>query len=170
MASAEEVSGLNAPSLDAEPARAAEAVTLIDGQPVVGARRTLWLALQSRAFQVFSMICTFYALFAPDVCYGFLPAKADTAILSVGLSIVFFFFIAEGVATLVARPRSACELFFYLDVIATLSLVAVRARASAAASATLLCRRLAHRRLDHPLARRTYCGSRRLLQATRRRS
>ena len=67
-----------------------------------------------------------YALFAPDVCYGFLPGSSDDLLLSVVLSVVFFFFILEGMATVIARPRSVCELFFYLDVIATLSLVAVR--------------------------------------------
>ncbi len=47
-------------------------------------------------------------------------------LLSVVLSVVFFFFILEGVSTVIARPRSVCELFFYLDVVATLSLIAVR--------------------------------------------
>ena len=60
------------------------------------------------------------------MCYGFLPGSSDTLLLSVVLSVVFFFFILEGLATVIARPRTVCELFFYLDVVATLSLIAVR--------------------------------------------
>ena len=108
------------------PAKENEKAVIIDGKPVAGVRASLWTALQSRGFQSVSMICTLYALFAPDICYGFLPASSDDVLLSVVLSIVFFFFILEGVATVIARPRSVCELFFYLDVIATLSLIAVR--------------------------------------------
>ena len=82
--------------------------------------------MQAPPFQVVSMVATFYALLIPDICYGFLPASSDVALLSVGLSIVFFFFILEGLATVVGRPRSVFSMFFYLDVVATLSLIAVR--------------------------------------------
>lgn len=124
MASREELGGLTAQHLEGEG-------VLIDGKPVAGVRAKLWVVLQSRPFQAVSMACTFYALFAPDVCYGFLPASSDTLLLSVILSIVFFFFILEGIATVIARPQSVCELFFYLDVVATLSLIAVRTLARA---------------------------------------
>lgn len=119
MATRQEAGGMTAPKEN-------EKAVIIDGKPVVGVRASLWMVLQSRGFQGVSMMCTLYALFAPDVCYGFLPASSDNALLSVVLSVVFFFFILEGVATVIARPRSVCELFFYLDVIATLSLIAVR--------------------------------------------
>ena len=84
-----------------------------------------WLAAPS--FQFVSMVCTFYALFLPDVCTGFLAPAADTAIMSVGLAIVFFFFIVEGALMVIVRPSCACTLFFALDVVATASLVFVRA-------------------------------------------
>ena len=123
MATREELGGLTAQPVEG---------VLIDGKPVAGVRAKLWVVLQSRPFQTVSMACTFYALFASDVCYGFLPASSDTLLLSVILSIVFFFFILESIATVIARPRSVCELFFYLDVVATLSLIAVRTLACTA--------------------------------------
>ena len=99
----------------------------IDGVPAAGRRRSVHLFLQSSEFQAISMACTFYALFVPDVCHGFLSADADVPLVSFGLTVVFFFFILESIASVASRPKTVCEMFFYLDVVATLSLIAVRA-------------------------------------------
>ena len=138
-----------------------------DGVAESGWRRALWTQMQAPPFQVVSMVATFYALLIPDICYGFLPASSDVALLSVGLSIVFFFFILEGLATVVGRPRSVFSMFFYLDVVATLSLIAVRGPS----------RRPTQRLQRSPLtvrsavaAHRTSCGFRRRWPGSRRRS
>ena len=95
-----------------------------DGALATGGRRKLYDWMRSAGFQSLSMICTlFYALLVPDLCNGFIPPSLDVALLSVGLSVVFFFFILEMVAAVAARPAYACELYFALDVVATLSLM-----------------------------------------------
>jgi hypothetical protein len=129
MASADEVR----PTLtrSAAPVSAPEGdddAAFIDGVPAAGHRRSVHLFLQSSEFQAISMACTFYALFVPDVCHGFLSADADVPLVSFGLTVVFFFFILESIASVASRPKTVCEMFFYLDVVATLSLIAVRAR------------------------------------------
>ena len=95
----------------------------LDGALATGGRRKLHDWMRSAGFQSLSMICTFYALLVPDLCHGFIPPSLDVALLSVGLSVVFFFFILEMVAAVAARPAYACELYFALDVVATLSLM-----------------------------------------------
>ena len=137
-----------------------------DGVAESGWRRTLWTQMQAPPFQVVSMVATFYALLIPDICYGFLPASSDVALLSVGLSIVFFFFILEGLATVVGRPRSVFSMFFYLDVVATLSLIAVRGPSRRPTTAALP----AHSARSAVAAHRTSCGFRRRWPGSRRRS
>jgi hypothetical protein len=80
-----------------------------------------WLA--AMPFQVVSMLATFYALFVPDISAGFLPASSDTAVLGIGLAIVFFFFIIEGILLVYAKPSYVFSLFFMLDLVATFSLI-----------------------------------------------
>ena len=115
-----------------------------------------WLA--DPPFQAVSMTCTFYALFLPDVCTGFLAPGADTAIMSVGLAIVFFFFIAEGILMVTVRPSYMFTLFFALDVVATVSLVFVRSVPAPVMRLPLSRRRPLAHVAGRTLARRTSLG------------
>ena len=72
--------------------------------------------------QISSLFMTLLALFVLDLNTAFLPKGADTPIFVI-MTVAFLFFVFELVLTVAAQARFYADLFFWLDVIATLSII-----------------------------------------------
>jgi len=80
--------------------------------------------LENNVMQAVSVICTIYALFALDVWVVLFTADEDEP-MQVGLAVCFFFFGIEIVLQCVAAESRhfSYDLFLWLDIVATLSLI-----------------------------------------------
>ena len=78
--------------------------------------------LESMPVQITSLLMTLFALFMFDVNAALLHPSADFTIQLI-MTIAFAFFVFELILTAVSRKRFYGDLFFWLDIIATLSII-----------------------------------------------
>lgn len=87
-----------------------------------GLKRSLKRIINNPAFSVFMMIVTFYALFGDDARATY-AAKEDDVIFHVLAGVAMVFFLFEFGASCMVHPGYIGSFFFYLDFIATASLI-----------------------------------------------
>ena len=87
-----------------------------------GMRAKAFNLLESMPIQITSLLMTLFALFMFDINAALLPPSADFTIQFV-MTIAFVFFVSELIVTAISSKRFYADLFFWLDVIATLSII-----------------------------------------------
>eukprot|EP01043_Picozoa_sp_COSAG02_P043234 COSAG02_NODE_3749_length_6287_cov_6.407240_3_plen_761_part_01 len=78
--------------------------------------------LESMPIQITSLLMTLFALFMFDINAALLHPSADFTIQLI-MTFAFAFFVLELIITAISRKRFYTDLFFWLDVIATLSII-----------------------------------------------
>lgn len=87
-----------------------------------GCRQRAHDTIEAAWWQVISMVMTVFALFMFDINAALLPPSADNPVFVV-MTVAFSFFIIELVMTMLAVRKFYSDLFFWLDVVATLSII-----------------------------------------------
>lgn len=92
------------------------------------ARRTLRAGLLSKTWSVIITVIILYILFLDDVVYCIQPRRTDILLNAIGATkvAIFFLFVLEFILNLFANWRidyNWKSVFFYLDILAILSLV-----------------------------------------------
>jgi hypothetical protein len=85
-------------------------------------KRFFAVIVNSYIFIVFMTLCTLFALFTNDVQAAFLPSQTDETFNNIQALLLFIFSI-EIFMTFLAKKEYRNSFFFWLDVIATVSLI-----------------------------------------------
>ena len=87
-----------------------------------GIRARAFNLLETMPVQIISLLMTLFALFMFDINAALMAPSADFTIQLI-MTFAFVFFICELITTAIATRRFYADLFFWLDVIATLSII-----------------------------------------------